>query len=181
MYTGALPRLVIDLKLRAVLRNATYPGELLAGAIRRQAWGSAIDLLIPVPSHWLRRWQRPAEHTTLLAEDVGRRLGIPIARAVERVRAAPSQTTITSKTGRLENVRDCFAPAQPSRWTRRGPPEPQPLTGRAICIIDNLMYTGATVHEVAKVVRRLGAREVYAAVVSRPHAIDDPPVLPLTM
>lgn len=178
LYGGGLPKLIVDLKLRGVVRNAGYLGELLADAIRRQAWCGAIEALVPVPSHWLRRWQRSNEHTALLAAEVGRRLGVPVVRAVERIKAAPSQTTFHSKMRRIENVRGCFDAARPRRWALAAGDARLSIDGRTVCVIDNVLYTGATVCEVSKVCRRLRANAIYAAVVSRPPAADDPPVLP---
>ncbi|RMF74670.1 MAG: hypothetical protein D6744_14295, partial [Planctomycetota bacterium] len=61
-----------------------------------------------------------------------------------------------SRTARFENVRGCFAP------TRR-----PAVAGARVCIVDNLLVTGATIHEVAKVLRAAGARRIYAAVAAR--------------
>ena len=41
------------------------------------------------------------------------------------------------------------------------------LAGKCVCIVDNLVATGATVCEVSKALRRAGARRVYAAVIGR--------------
>ena len=48
------------------------------------------------------------------------------------------------------------------------------MAGKTVCIVDNLMSTGATVTEVSKVLRRAGAKRIYAAVVARPAAPGDP-------
>ncbi len=156
-YEQPLADLLTGLKYGGQRRNAVYLGRLLAGAIRRAAWSDSLQALVPVPMHWRRRLQRPVDHARALAEEAGRTLGIPVrCAAVRRVRHGPSQTSTTSRTQRFENVRGCFGA---SRWAD--------VRGQVVCIIDNLLVSGATIHEVSKVLRKAGARRIYAAVVAR--------------
>jgi ComF family protein len=166
LYEPTLRAVLLDLKYRGQERNAEYLADHLAVAIARRGWLSELDWLVPVPMHWLRRWQRPCDHARLLAESLARRVKVPVLRLVRRVRHSASQTALTTRTARFENVRGCFGH---SRWRRLN------LTGKTVCIVDNLLSTGATVTEVSKVLRRAGARRIYAAVVARPAAPDDPP------
>ncbi len=155
-YEPPLRAMGIGLKYKGRERNADYLGELLAAELNRLGWPAELDALVPVPMSRLRRWQRPCDHAEVLATAVARRLGLPVWRAVMRVRHTPSQTGVTSRAARFANVAGCFA-------VRRG----ARLEGRRVCIVDNLLATGATICEVAKVLRRAGAREIRAAVVSR--------------
>lgn len=156
-YDGPLRSMLLGLKYAARERNADFLAELLTRRIRTTAWGASVEVLVPVPMHRLRRWQRPCDHADLLARAVGRRLGVPVRRAaVRRLRYAPSQTRATTRQQRFAQVADCFgATRQPG------------VAGRTVCIIDNLLVSGATVHEVSKVLRAAGAKMIYAAVVSR--------------
>lgn len=154
----ALRRLLVALKFAGGgNRQADCLGQLLAEALRRQAWRDEIELLVPVPMHWLRRWQRPCDHARELAEALSRRVHIPVcASALRRVRHAVSQTRTRSRAERFRNVRGCFGATRRPR-----------VAGRTVCIIDNLLVSGATIHEVSKVLRVAGARRIYAAVVAR--------------
>ena len=165
-YSVSLRPLVLGLKYRGRERNAVYLAELLAAAVRAQEWGEALDALVPVPMHWLRRLQRPGNHARVLAEALGRRLDLPVIQPIRRIRHAPSQVEISSRNKRFANVRGCFAPR---RWWR---PD---VTGKTVCVVDNLLVTGATVYETSKALRRLDASQIYAAVVVRAAAPGDPP------
>lgn len=157
VHCGALRRMVVGLKYRRDPRPARALGALLAGAIAREPWAGAIELLVPVPMHRLRRWQRPCDHAALLAEATARHLRLRVRRAaVRRVRHSVSQTQTDSTAARFENVQGCFGP--------RGRPG---VAGKTVCIVDNLITSGATVCEVSKVLRRAGAKRIYAAVVTR--------------
>jgi predicted amidophosphoribosyltransferase len=159
-YRSPLRELNLGLKLHGRERNALVLGELLAQAIVRRGLADRLEALVPVPKHWLKQLQRPCDHAGLLAAAVSQSLGIPVVRAVRRTRYGPSQSRLMSRRQRLLNVRGCFA-------LRRG--QAARLAGRTVCIVDNVLVSGATAHEVARVLRRAGAK-VFVAVVSRPGA-----------
>jgi len=175
VYTPALRSLLLGLKFHGRERNAGYLANRLAAALRGCGWLERLDFLVPVPMHWLRRLQRPCDHARLLAEALGQRIHVPVIRLVQRSKHSPSQIGITSKTARFENVKGCFGPPR-----RYWPPWPSPsVAGKTVCIVDNLMATGATVTEVSKVLRRARAKRIYAAVVARPAGPGDPvPAVP---
>jgi ComF family protein len=160
----SLRRLLVGLKFTGGERQAEYLGELLAGALGKQRWIAEVEALVPVPMHRLRRWQRPCDHARLLAEAVSRRLRIPVRKAtVRRVKYSISQMRTLSQAERFRNVKGCFGP---TRWPR--------IAGKTVCIIDNLLVTGATIREVSKVLRKAGAKRIYAAVVARASPPGDP-------
>jgi len=155
-YDPPIRRLIVGLKYHGRERNAAYLGELMAAALRSRPWLSEIDALVPVPMHRLRRWQRRCDHTAVLTAALARQLGIPVLEGVRRKKNTPSQTRITSRAQRFANVKGCFAAHRPKR-----------VHDQTVCIVDNLIATGATVHEVSKVLRKVGAKRIYAAVVAR--------------
>jgi ComF family protein len=159
-----LRRLLVGLKFTGSERQADYLGALLADAMRRTRWAGELEALVPVPMHRLRRWQRPCDHARLLAEAISRRLSIPVRKAaVRRVKYSISQTQTLSQAARFQNVKDCFGPARRPK-----------IAGQTVCIIDNLLVTGATIYEVSKVLRKAGAKRIYAAVVARSTLPGDP-------
>ncbi|MBL8880778.1 MAG: ComF family protein [Phycisphaerales bacterium] len=157
-YESPLRELLCDLKFRGSQRAANWISDRLAVELRRQSWFDRIETLVPVPMHWLRRLQRPCAHARVLAEALGARLGLPVRSWVWRRRYAPSQMQIASRHARMENVADCFGPPL---WKLGR------IRGRRICIVDNLVVSAATIHEVSKVLRSLGAAEIYVATACR--------------
>ena len=153
----ALRRLLLGLKFAGHDRQADLLGQLLVAALRSAPWFAEIDVLVPVPMHRLRRWQRPCDHALVLAESAGRLLSLPVRRAaIRRVKYARSQIKTLSRAERFRNVKDCFGPASRAN-----------VAGKTICIVDNLLVTGATIHEISKVLRQSGAKRIYAAVAAR--------------
>lgn len=155
-YEPPVDLLVRGLKYHGVERHGELLGRWLADAIAAAPWRSELDLLVPVPMHWQRWRNRPCRHALVLARHVGARLCIPVRPAVVRVRNTPSQLAVATLAARFRNVEKCFEPAQGAR-----------VAGRCACIIDNVMVSGATVCEVAKALRRAGAKRIYVAVVAR--------------
>ncbi len=154
-YEAPLREMVLGLKYEGVLANARWLGAALADRIAAQDW-APIDAIVPVPMHPLRRWQRPCDHAAELAEVVASRLGIPLRRLARRSRYSESQLRMDTRAKRFDNIARCFAP--------RGRKSPQ---GAAVCIIENMVVTGATLCEVAKALRRGGAKTIYAAFAAR--------------
>lgn len=168
-YEPPIATLLKRLKYAGDQRCAAPLGRMLAEVIKAEPWAAEIDALVPVPMHWLRRTQRPCDHARLLADELARRLGKPVLHnaIVRRIKNTPSQTT-RSRTARFENVRGCFAVRRPAR-----------LAGKRVCIVDNLMATGATASELRKVLRAAGAAKICVAVLARSTLPGDRQARPL--
>ncbi|MBI5865325.1 MAG: ComF family protein [Planctomycetes bacterium] len=172
-YDGRLREMLLRLKYAGGQRESDHLGSLLAARLLECGWLDSIDVIIPVPMHLLRRVQRPCNHAHMLAESCVRALRrlrpgaepIPLSNSViQRRKHTPSQTGAASRQMRFENVKGCFAPRKRSS-----------LAGLTVCIIDNLLVSGATITEVAKAARRIGAKRVYGAVIARPPGPGDAP------
>ena len=118
--------------------------------------GSAgqIDGFVSVPLHWSRFMRRGFNQSSLLARAVGRLAQRPVWEIACRSEYRQAQTAIT-RSGRWKNVRGIFQIEPTERFV-----------GKTVCIIDDVLTTGATASELAKVLRRRGARAVIAGVIA---------------
>ncbi len=104
------------------------------------------DLLVPVPLHWTRLFARRYNQAALLAHAIHAAGGPPVAADwLVRRRRTPSQGRLGAL-ARARNVRGAFA-------LRAG----RDIKGKRLVIIDDVLTTGATVEECARVLRREGA------------------------
>jgi ComF family protein len=148
----------------AVLRTKSGTGEALAEMLGRVYWEAAcarlgvagVDVVVPVPLHWRRRWARGYNQTAAVARELAAGLGVACdPRALRRVRHTPQQLQ-PSASARRENVRGAF------RVGRRAS-----LGGKRILLVDDVMTTGSTAAEAARTLRAGGAEWVLVAVVAR--------------
>jgi ComF family protein len=151
-YEGTLREIIHSLKYegrrsvapRLARLMAAYGGDLLAGA----------DLVVPVPLHTKRLRERGFNQ----AEDLARGLGLPLSRALRRIRKTRPQVELPATTRQL-NVRGAFA--------LTGRPGRRPLSGATIVLVDDVTTTGMTLEACAVVLLAAGAHEVRALTAAR--------------
>lgn len=114
--------------------------------------------VVPVPLHWTRRLRRGYDQTRIVARTLAERRGWTLAPLVRRARPTPPQSSITDHAARLRNVRGAF--------TCR----PADLRGWSVWLVDDVVTTGATARQAARLLRRAGASWLGLAVL----AVADP-------
>ena len=116
------------------------------------------DMLIPVPLHNWRLFKRRYNQAGLLAAKLTQLSHIQSAyQILLRHRATINQGRF-GPTGRRRNVRGAF-------WVPE--PKKRQLDGKSVLLVDDVMTTGATVSECARVLKRAGARHVDVLTVAR--------------
>ncbi len=114
------------------------------------------DLVIPVPLHRRRLWWRGFNQAALLGAEVARRLERPLdLGTLVRSRATVSQTG-RNRDERRRNIRGAFAVKRPRR-----------VADRRILLVDDVMTTGATADECARVMLSAGASRVEVFTLAR--------------
>jgi len=114
------------------------------------------DVVMPVPLHRRRLRWRGFNQSALLGAAVARRIGRPLdVASLVRSRATPPQT-MRDRKERARNVRGAFAVRHPAR-----------VAGRRILLVDDVMTTGATAEECARVLKAAGARRVDVLTLAR--------------
>lgn len=152
-YRGRLRRVVRCFKFGGLPGLAGPLGDRLASTLTEGA--AAMDVVVAVPLHWRRAWSRGYNQADLLAKAVSRRSGIPLgAGALRRTRRTAPQRG-RAREERALNVRGAFA-ARPSR-----------VAGARVLLVDDVVTTGATLRECARVLAEAGAIEVQAAAVAQ--------------
>lgn len=149
LYKGAARDLVLGLKFGARRDVAGLMGQLMA----RNGQDVLLpgSLLVPVPLHRLRLWQRRFNQAALLAQAVARVSGVAIEPcALERTRRTRQQVGLTAKQ-RQVNVRGAF---------RVSPADRDKIHGRNVILVDDVLTTGSTLAACTRVLRAAGATRV---------------------
>jgi ComF family protein len=155
-YQGALRTAVLKGKhaLHEPLVKAL--GQRLAETIRQFPFADPPELVVPVPTHWLKQLWRKANPASTVGESLAGQLGIPWhGRALVCRRYLQRQANLTPPE-RRKNVRGAFYARSRSN-----------LAGKRILLVDDVMTTGATANEGARALLAAGATAVYVATVSR--------------
>jgi len=153
-YQGVVARLIQGLKFSGRLSHARLLGSLM-GLHIRDSITDLPELLLPVPLHRRRLSERGFNQSVELARHICRYIGrrkILVDTCV-RQRYTTSQADLPAKQ-RRRNVRDAFY----CRST---------IKHRHVAIIDDVMTTGSTADELARVLKKAGAERVVVWVCAR--------------
>ena len=117
--------------------------------------GNRFDIIVPVPLHPARLRERGFNQASSLAALLSAQTSIPSKPLLERIRYTPTQTTL-DRSERMENLHNAF------RLRKNAD-----VRGLRMLLIDDVLTTGSTLSECARVLKRAGARSVHAATAAR--------------
>ncbi|MDQ3315444.1 MAG: ComF family protein [Verrucomicrobiota bacterium] len=117
--------------------------------------GRRFDVVVPVPLHPARKRERGFNQAELLAELLSARAGLRMQELLERIRYTTTQTAF-DRAERIENLRDAF------RLRKK-----RDVRGLRVLLIDDVLTTGSTLSECARVLKAAGAISVHAATAAR--------------
>ncbi len=160
--SGANGTWLLALKYGGRADLAAPLGALLAARLAAEpvAESSRQRLLVPVPLHAARRFERGYDQAWQLARHAAEAAGLTALRALRRVRSTPMQGALGT-VSRSANVRGAFAPAR-SWLSRTGR-----IAGAEVWLVDDVVTSGSTAAECARILRRLGAAHVGVLCVAR--------------
>ena len=113
------------------------------------------DIIIPVPLHPTRQRERSFNQASLLAELLSAEISIQSKPALERIRYTTTQTAL-DRAERMENLHNAFRLRKNTT-----------VQGLRVLLIDDVLTTGSTLSECARVLKRAGAISVHAATAAR--------------
>ncbi len=158
-YDSELRELIHLLKYEQVETAASLLGRMLAEAIEKLNIAADRVLVLPVPLHRSKRRQRGFNQAELIARAAMKRCAFEglefTAGVLERTRSTVSQIGLT-RAQRAENIRGAFRMQHLNR-----------IKGRDVLLVDDVLTTGTTANECARVLRRAGAERVWVATVAR--------------
>ncbi len=115
------------------------------------------DAFIPVPLHRVRFRERSYNQSEIIARKASAETGLGVlADCVQRMVDNPSQTGLTLEE-RKENVKGIFAVIKPEL-----------VAGKTIILVDDVMTTGVTLNECARMLSRAGAAEIFCMAAIHP-------------
>lgn len=160
-YTEPIKRLVRKFKYDKDVLLTRPLGSLLLTAwehAQQHLTKDALNrnlILVPVPLHWRRRYERGYNQSALMAAAVGKNASIPVVeKALSRIKSTKPQNKLT-KEARQDNLTHAF----------RG--NEKLLRNKTVVLVDDVCTSGATLLECAREAYRCGASSVLALTVAR--------------
>jgi ComF family protein len=158
-YAAPIDHLVQDLKFHARLALAPMFGRLLSVAAQGQL--RAADVMTGVPLSASRLAERGFNQALEIAKPLARALGVPLAAQLcSRVRDTEAQAGLPLKQ-RQQNMRGAFAMSLQGRAA---------VLDKHVIVVDDVMTTAHTLHELAACLKRHGAARVTNLVFARTPA-----------
>ena len=139
-------------RLGELLRPTLQP---IADILHKTDFAREPPLLIPIPLHAARERERGFNQATLLAELLSGRIAVPLRSVLERIRYTTTQTAY-DRNERMENLHDAF------RLRKK-----MNVRELRVLLIDDVLTTGSTLSECARVLKEAGAISVHAATAAR--------------
>ena len=113
------------------------------------------DVIMPVPLHPARQRERGFNQASLLAELLSAQTSIPVKPLLERTRYTTTQTAL-DRSERMENLHNAFRLRKNAN-----------VRGLRVLLIDDVLTTGSTLSECARILKRAGVFSVHAATAAR--------------
>lgn len=132
-------------------RGGAYLKDYFAGLLAPKCAQFAVaDGVCFVPMTKKAENRRGYNQAELLAKELAARLDLPLLNVLEKVKDTTEQKSLTRRE-RESNIKGSFS----ARKTD--------VNGRSFILVDDVMTTGATVEEAARILKRKGAEHVYVA------------------
>jgi ComF family protein len=148
-YVEPIMQMIIKLKFQGDLHMAKLFAQLMIEAIQQQWYTHTTkpDLILPVPLHPNRLRERGFNQALEIARPIAKQLGIPLGtQLVLRHKDTLAQSGLSARE-RKRNIKNAFS-------TRHHFQEMH------IAILDDVMTTGQTVSEIAKLLHQNGAKRI---------------------
>ena len=152
-YTGDVRWSILRYKFWHRKSYATTFGRELGLKLKQKPM--PVDIVTWVPISFLRKVERGYDQSQLIAGEVAYQLGLESVRLLHKRRHNRKQSSIKGTKARMRNVRDVYRAVNVDA-----------LKGKRVLLIDDIVTTGATVGEAARMLRDAGAKAVYVACIA---------------
>lgn len=153
MYEGNVRRSIQRYKFNGARHYGEAYGRLLAMRIQRDLPEADMITWVPISGRRLRK--RGYDQVQLLARAVGPELGIPVEPLLEKIRDNRANSGLKTPAERRANVLGVYKAVGQEHFR-----------GKRVMLLDDIVTTGATASECARVLLSAGAEEVIFAAVA---------------
>ncbi len=131
-------------------------GQMMTECVENNLDCGGIDVISWIPLGRKRLRHRGYDQARLIAEEIAKRTGLPCRQLLKKIKDNGAQSLTKTAAARRENVAGVYA-----LYDKTG------VSGLRILLVDDVVTTGSTMSEAARILRRAGAKTVYAASLAR--------------
>jgi len=159
-YTGLMTKIIHSHKYQL---NQLLIDRFLSEAVQPQILRiksflpQTNPLLVPVPLDKERTKQRGFNQSLIICKYLSGLLGLQTQDIVLKIRKTCSQAGIKNRKSRKINIKGSFVMF-----------DNKPIIGKDVVVVDDLVTTGATITEMARVLKKAGANRIYSFALARP-------------
>ena len=154
-YEESVREALLRYKFQGLSAYAAAFGNLMADCAEEYL-EAEVDIISWVPLSKKRLRQRGYDQARLLAEEVSRRLMIPCVPVLKKVVNTHPQSQTGSAEKRRANISGAYVAT-----------DPEAISGKTILLVDDIVTTGSTFSECARMLGMAGADRVYCLTVAR--------------
>lgn len=151
LFIPPVDSIIHSFKYRRMSNISRLLGRAMASIVQSDHVLKGADIITPVPLFWWKQLQRTYNQASLLSAVISEECHIPHRELLKRIRFTRTQTRLDDA-ARRKNVAGAFS-------LQHGD-----IENKTIILVDDVMTTGATMNECARVLKTAGAREVYSCV-----------------
>ena len=159
-YRGSLREAVLRSKRAAEETLTLSLGALLGRRLHKLPELRSVDMVINTPMHWKRRLHRGISTTELLLSGILSQLNLRSASGLLRCTRSTGKQGMLSSSQRQRNVSRAFRITVPHR-----------VRDQHLLVVDDVMTSGATLNEIARILHRAGARRISNVVLARGYCL----------
>lgn len=159
-YKGIVKKLIYNFKYKPYLSDLKnslvelFYESIIQNEIFQKAYSSS-PALVPIPLHSKRLRERGYNHANMLAQGLSSKLDLQVLELLKRVRTTKSQFGLKLKE-RKENLQNAFALNAKCE-----------ILNNNIFLVDDILTSGSTLLEAAKILKRNGAKKVWGLTLAR--------------
>ena len=138
-------------KFNGYLSAGGYFSSLMAKVVKSSFNDTVFDIVTSVPMHISKRLDRGYNQSEVLARKIAKILNIPYKNLLSEPHKSKTQHKLTSIADRYLNVKNKYKLIKNAN-----------IKGKSVLLVDDIMTTGATLSECARLLKLGGAEKVYA-------------------
>ena len=151
LFIPPVDKVLHHFKYRKKTKLAKLFGQAMASIIKFDHILKNVDIIIPVPLYWWKYLRRGYNQAALLSKIIAEECSVQVANTMQRIKNTKTQTRLNEE-ARRKNVLDAFTV------------KPDSINDKRVLLIDDVLTTGATMNECARILKEAGAKEVYSCV-----------------